>query len=206
VHPKFASVYDAAGFQPEARDITMGRPRRIEGYAIVSREGMICTDDGIMPAVLKVDADQRFFHEALDEADAIANGRHSNEGGAHAALRPRLVLTRRVAGLAPHPANPNAILWNPAGASFAEAWDALKLDGTLAIVGGTDVFGLFLDIGYDLFFLTRVPNRLPHGRPVFPGVPARTPEAVLTEHGLHIESERMLDAVTGATLTQWGRR
>ena len=62
----------------------MGRPRRIEGYAIVSREGMISTADGVMPDSLKFEADQRFYHDAVDKADAVANGRHSNEGGPRA--------------------------------------------------------------------------------------------------------------------------
>ena len=48
------------------------------------------------------------------------------------------------------------------------------------MIGGTDVFDLFLD-RYDSFYLTRGPRiRLPGGRPVFPGVPAPTPEAVLS--------------------------
>ena len=55
----------------------MGLPRRIEGYAIVSREGMICTADGVMPGGLKIDADQRYFHDGLDRADAVANIQNS---------------------------------------------------------------------------------------------------------------------------------
>ena len=183
----------------------MRLPRRIEGYAIVSREGMICTADGIMPAGLKIDADQRFFHEGIDRADAVANGPHSYECGAHAAERPRLVLTRRIPALAPHPSNPKALLWNPAGAPLAEVWAALKVDGTLAVVGGTDVFGLFLTIGYDLFFLSRAPSSVPNGRPVFPGVPAETPEAVLSARGMGKQSERMLDERAQVTVAQWGR-
>src|SRR5690242_16433452 len=116
----------------------MGLPRRIEGYAIVSREGMICTADGDFPPELKVEADQHFFHASLERADAVANGRHSTERDARAAARPRLVLTRRIAALAPHPTNPKAFWWNPAGAPLAQAWDALGVEGTLAVVGGTD--------------------------------------------------------------------
>jgi hypothetical protein len=38
----------------------------------------------------------------------------------------------------------------------------LGLDGgTLAVVGGTDTFGLFLTIGYDVFFLTRTDASIP---------------------------------------------
>src|SRR5262249_12190194 len=153
----------------------MALPRRIEGYAIVSREGMICTADRVFPPELKIEADQRFFHDGVDRADAVANGRHSAEGGPHAVGRPRLVLTRRIPALAPHPSYLRAMLWNPAGASLAQAWDALKVDGTLAVVGGTDVFGLFLAAGYHDFFLSRAPASVPDGRPVFPDVPALTP-------------------------------
>jgi dihydrofolate reductase len=183
----------------------MGLPRRIEGYAIVSREGMICTVDGVMPDGLKIDADQRFFHGGLDRADAVANGRHSNEGGPHAAERPRLVLTRHIPSLAPDPTNPKAVLWNPAGARFEDAWDALKVDGTLAVVGGTDVFGLFLAIGYDVFFLSHASVSVPNGRPVFPGIPAQTPEAVLAGRGMVKQSERVLDERAQVTMAQWGR-
>jgi dihydrofolate reductase len=183
----------------------MALPRRIEGYAIVSREGMICTADGAMPAGLRIDADQRFFHGGLDRADAVANGRHSDEGGPHAAERPRLVLTRRIPALAPDPANPKAVLWNPAGARLEDAWDALKVAGTLVVVGGTDVFGLFLAIGYDVFFLSRASASVPNGRPVFPGIPAQTPEAVLAGHGMVRQSERVIDRRAPVTVAQWGR-
>jgi len=183
----------------------MTRPRRIEGYAIVSREGMISDADGVMPAALKIDADQRFFHDAVARADAVANGRHSNEGGPGSAGHPRLVLTGRVSALAPHPTNPKALLWNPAGATFDTAWARLGIDGVLAVVGGTDVLGLFLDIGYDAFFLSRAPVDLPDGRPVFPGVPGRTPEALLAAHGLRQAAVRTLDERAGVTVAEWRR-
>ncbi|HEX4552660.1 MAG TPA: dihydrofolate reductase [Xanthobacteraceae bacterium] len=183
----------------------MGWPERIEGYAIVSREGMIATADRVMPAGLKIDADQRFFHGGLAHAAAVANGRHSNEGGHQAAARPRLVLTRRIPTIAPHPDNPNALLWNPAGARFEDAWDRLKVDGVLAVVGGPDVFGEFLDIGYDLFFLSRAPASIPNGRPVFPGVPETTPETRLAEHGMVSQGTEVLDAASDVTVTRWGR-
>jgi len=183
----------------------MALPRRIEGYAIVSREGMICTAGRVFPPELRNEADQRFFHDGVGRADAVANGRHSNEGGPHADERRRLVLTRRVAALAPHPSNPKAMLWNPMGASLAQAWDALKVDGTLAVVGGTDVFGLFLALGYDDFFLSRAPASVPDGRSVFPGVPAQTPEDVLAAHGMIKRAERVLDDRAAVMLAHWSR-
>ena len=66
----------------------------------------------------------------------------------------------------------------------------------LAVIGGPEVYGLFLDIGYDAFHLSRAANvRLPGGRPVFPQIgPDRTPEDVLASHGLKPGPQRVLDA------------
>lgn len=185
----------------------MSGPSRIEGYAIVSADGMIAGAAGRMPASLVVAADQRFFHGGLDRAAAVVHGSHSHEGGPHAAHRHRLIVTRKVAALAPDSAHPNSLLWNPAGASLAEAWQALAPpDGVLAVIGGTEVFGLFLP-RYDAFHLTRAENaRLPGGRPVFPDVPAHTPEDVLARHGLAAGPRRNLDAAEGVSVVTWRRR
>jgi dihydrofolate reductase len=182
------------------------RPR-IEGYAIVSADGMIADANGDQPPGLIVAADQAFFRRGLDKADAAAHGRFSYERGPDAKSRKRLVLTRRIAALAPHPRHPNGLWWNPAGATFEEAWHALGLaDGELAVIGGTDVFGLFLDIGYDAFHLTRASRiRLPGGRPVFPGVPARSPEDILAAHGLVPGPPQVLDAQADVALVSWAR-
>ena len=186
----------------------MTKRPRIEGFAIVSREGMIAGSDASFPEALKIPADQEFYQASLDRAAAVANGRHSAEGGPKEAARRRIVLTRRVERVVADPANPNAVLWNPATAPFEEAW--LKLgapDGTLAVVGGTDVFGLFLNIGYDAFFLTRAQASVPRGRPVFPGVGRQaTPEQVMERHGLMLRGTRMLDEATGTRLEEWGPR
>jgi dihydrofolate reductase len=185
--------------------MTMPRPDRIEGYAIVSADGMLADAGGSMPAALKIEADQRFFHGSLDQADAVVHGRHSHEGGPNAPQRRRLIVTRRIPGIAPHPDNPKAVLWNPAGASFEDAWKALGVKGgLLAVIGGTDIFGLFLDIGYDAFHLTRAEHvRLPGGRPVFPGMPASTPEDLLRGHGYAPGPARVLDAEKDLRLVTW---
>lgn len=75
--------------------------------------------------------------------------------------------------------------WNPAGASFEATLAQFGLkDGVIGVIGGTEVFGMFLD-RYDLFHLSRAYGvRLPGGRPVFPSVPAMTPEEKLTAHGM----------------------
>ncbi len=98
------------------------------------------------------------------------------------------------------------MLWNQATAPFEEAWQRLGVDdGMLAVVGGTDVFGLFLNIGYDAFFLSRAEASVPRGRPVFPGVGRdKTPEDVLKMHGLVLRNTRPLDAATNTMLEEWG--
>lgn len=184
------------------------RPDRIEGYAIVSADGMLADATGVMPPELKIEADQRFFYGALERVDAVVHGRNSHEGGPKAASRTRLIVTRQVPGIAPDPGHPKSVLWNPAGATFEQAWDTLGLPGgVLAVIGGTQIFGMFLDIGYDAFHLSRASRvRLPGGRPVFSQVPASTPEEVLRRYGLSPGPVRVLDAEKDVTLVTWKRQ
>ena len=184
----------------------MKRPR-IEGYAVISLEGMIAASDGHFPDHLKIPADHEFYQSSLDRVAAIANGRHSAEGGEKEKLRRRIVLTRRVNMPTVDPDNPNAVLWNPGSAPFEEAWQRLHIDdGVLAVVGGTDVFGLFLSIGYDAFYLSRTEASIPRGRPVFPGIGTggTTPEAVMKKNGLILRGTRMLDAAVNCRVEEWG--
>jgi dihydrofolate reductase len=186
----------------------MSRPIRIEGLAIVSADGMLADADGHMPKSLLVEADQRFFQDTLDQAAVLVQGRHSHEGSLRAARRRRLVLTRRIAAIAEDTTYPNALLWNPKGATLQEAWERLGAsDGMLAVIGGTEVYALFLAIGYDRFHLSRAPHvRLPGGRPVFPEVSAgRTPEEVLARHGLKPGPQRVFDSTLGVTMVTWSR-
>ena len=75
----------------------------------------------------------------------------------------------------------------------------------VAVIGATGVFGLFLG-RYDAFYLTRGPRiRLPGGRPVFPGVPAQTPEAVLAAHGLEEAERQVLDEAANLAVAGWRR-
>jgi dihydrofolate reductase len=184
----------------------MLHPRRIEGYAIISEEGMIANAAGIMPDQLKFEADQRFFERGLDRVGVVVHGRHSHERQRHSDLRRRLILTRTVSAIADDPSDKKAIFWNPAGASLEQAMAVLgAADCSVGVIGGTDVFGLFLD-RYDLFYLSRAPDvRLPGGRPVFLGVPARTPEEVLTDHGLEAGPRQPLDTAIGLTFVCWHR-
>jgi dihydrofolate reductase len=180
---------------------------RIEGYAIVSEDGMLADAGGVMPASLKFDADKRFFERGLDGADVVVHGRHSEEHMRRSHLRYRLVLSRGVAAIERHLANPRALLWNPAGASFEEAMRALgKAGAPVSVIGGTDVFALFLD-RFDAFHLSRARGvRLPGGRPVFPGVPPRTPEDVLAGHDLVPDPVEVLDPHHDLKIVHWRRR
>jgi dihydrofolate reductase len=183
-----------------------GRPS-IEGYAIVSRDGMIADRDCHMPDGLKIEADVRFFNDGLDRAALIVHGRHSHEQQAASDRRRRLVVTRAIPALSRHPSIANAWQWNPTGLSFAEAREEIgTLDGLVAVTGGAQVFGLFLDIGFDAFHLSRAGKvAIPGGRPVFPQVPGQTPEQVLKSYGLVPGPVRVLDAQADATLGTWHR-
>jgi hypothetical protein len=178
--------------------------RSVEGYAIVSADGMIADASGVMPDSLKFEADQRFFERGLDGADVVIHGRHSQEQQPHSDRRHRLILTHSVATTAPDPANPKALFWNPAGLPLEDALAALGTpDARIGIVGGTGVFGMFLP-RYDAFHLTHAPGvRLPNGRPVFPQVPAQTPEAVLMAHGLTPAAPVVLDRASGLNVVTW---
>ena len=77
--------------------------------------------------------------------------------------------------------------------------------GTVAVIGGPGVFGMFMD-RYDVFWLSVAPHvRLPGGEPCFPGVPARTPQEILAAHGLRAGEAQMLDAANDVSVTPWRR-
>ena len=181
-------------------------PRRIEGYAIVSEDGMLANAAGIMPDSLKFEAYQHFFGRGLDGVDVVGHGRHSRERQPCSYLRRRLILTRQVPAITADPSNEKALFWNPAGAPFEQALALLGTpDGSVGVIGGTEVFGMFLD-RYRVFHLSRAPNvRLPRGRPVFQEVPTRTPEEVLASHGLGRGQRQVLDAAKGLAIVSWKR-
>jgi dihydrofolate reductase len=178
---------------------------RIEGYAIVSADGMIADGNGVIPATIRNDADQRFFQSEMDRAAVLVHGRHSHEGGPRADKRKRIIVTRQVSSATPDRSLPNALLWNPLGATLEQAIAALGVgDGPIAVLGGTEVFGLFLPL-YDAFHLTRAAKASIPGRPLFPQVGPQTPEDVLAGFGLRPGAPRAIDAAAGITLTTWER-
>jgi hypothetical protein len=179
---------------------------RIEGYVIVSADGMLANAAKVMPDALKFEGDKQFFTDALDRADLIVHGRHSGEGQPNSPKRKRVILTRGVAALAPDPENPKATLWNPSGASFEEAADFAGVStGTVAIIGGPGVFGMFMD-RYDTFWLSLAPRvKLPGGEACFPGVPEHTPQEILALHGLKAGEPQILDPANEVSVTPWRR-
>jgi hypothetical protein len=179
---------------------------RIEAYVIASADGMLADASGVQPASLHFEADQRHFQQGLDQAELVVNGRHSAEGDPNAMRRRRLLLTRQIASHAPDPDNPKARLWNPAGASLEDACAGLGLNsGTVAVIGGPQVFTLFLKLGYDCFHLSRaVKVSLPGGLPVFSHERfGGDPDAALAAAGLKAQPPVWLDE--GLTLTDWVR-
>lgn len=179
---------------------------RIDGYVIVSADGMLANAKRIMPDELKFEGDKRFFNDALDHADLIVHGRHSYEDQPNSPRRKRIILTRSIGGVAPDPANPRATLWNPAGTSFEAACEHAGVrSGTVAIIGGPDVFDMFMD-RYDTFWLSQAPRvRLPDGAPVFSGVPRHSPQEILAAHGLRAGESQILDDTFGVVVTPWRR-
>jgi dihydrofolate reductase len=179
---------------------------RIDGYVIVSADGMLANAAHVMPDELKFEGDKRFFMSALDRADLIVHGRHSYEDQPNSPKRKRIILSRSVGAVAPDPSNPKATLWNPSGASFEAACEHAGVrSGTVAIIGGPDVFGMFMD-RYDTFWLSQAPRvRLPGGEPCFPGVPERAPQQILAAHGLKAGDAQMLDAAAEVSVTPWRR-
>jgi hypothetical protein len=77
--------------------------------------------------------------------------------------------------------------------------------GTVAIIGGPGVFGMFMD-RYDTFWLSQASRvQLPDGEPCFPGVPARSPQDILAAHGMRPGESQILDAANGVSVTPWRR-
>jgi len=179
---------------------------RIEGYVILSADGMLADATGVMPPQLKFEADQTFFEAALDRADLIVHGRNSFEDQPRSPLRTRIWVTQTVAALARDPANPKATLWNPAGATFEDACrHAGVTSGTAAIIGGPGVFDMFLD-RYDVFWLSQAHRlTIPGGIGGFPGIPPRSPQDILAAHGLKAAETRVLDAERAVDVTAWQR-
>jgi hypothetical protein len=176
---------------------------RIHGHAIVSADHMIATPDGNYPKALFNQADQKHFHEALDEAAVTILGRLGHETDKNPRLRNRLVLSSRARGLE---RRADGWWWNPQYVPIADALDQVApRGGVAAVVGGQRVFDMFLDAGYDQFDLARAERvKIPGGLPIFAEVKhGRTPEQAFAHRGLAPVSKQVLDAANHVTLTVW---
>ena len=170
----------------------------IEGHAIVSADGMIADAAGEYPPALKNEVDWAQYQAALDRSALVVLGRRGHERHPNPGRR-RLVLTHRVARLAPDPNDARATLWNPATLSLREAVAALGIEtGIIAITG---VFDLFV-ADYDGFALSESHKLVLAGRPCFAGGHPRT---VLAQAGLKPVSVELIDPVAMVTTTVWSR-
>ena len=175
---------------------------RIEAYVIVSADGMIADATGIQPAVAA------FRSRPAAVSGRPRSGRRGGEraqfGGSAGGVRRAGDASSspgRSRGSRPDPDNPEARLWNPAGASLEAACAAFGLaSGAVAVIGGPQAFTLFLKLGYDCFHLSRaVKVRLPGGLPLFGG----DPDATLAAAGLEARPPVRLE--DGLILTDWER-
>jgi hypothetical protein len=173
---------------------------RFVGHAIVSVDGMIADAAGGMPPELRNAADWRRFQAALDASALVVLGRLGHERHPNPGRR-RLVFTSTIAGIAADPRDPQAILFNPAGAGLAEVLARLDIaDGIVAVTGGTRVFEAFLPVldGFDLAEVQML--ALPGGRPCFGSAHPRT---ALTDAGLSPQLFELIDPAAGVSLTHW---
>lgn len=187
----------------------MAKPTTIsfKGYAVVSADGFIADHDGHMPDALRFEADWAYFQAALDEADITLLGRHTHQAAPNARRRRRLVVSRGVRAVIQEGAD---TWWvNPRDVTPASAAAAVLGSGppgaskTIAVVGGTGVFGWILDEGgYDEFHLTIAHQvRLGAGRPLFDNIgDLETALGILKHHGHDIVERSWFDEEAGLEL------
>ena len=184
---------------------TSARGYTFEGHAIVSADDRIADAAGEKPPSLDHPEDWRRFQAALDRAEVVVLGRRSHESSPDARGRKRLVLSRRVAALE---RRDDGWWWNPSAIALAQALRRVAPGGgTAAIAGGCEVFDLFLEVGFDAFYLTRNAGvRLPGGVPVLTDCrPARSAEQILRDAGLVLTSRERLDTAGDIVQTVYRR-
>ena len=170
----------------------------IEGYAIVSRNGMLAGADGLMPNSLKFDDDQKFLDEEMDKAALLIHGRKSHEGQDNSHKRRRLLLSRSGGPFSTIPVAQNAWAWNPQATSLHDVCKLLGVNvGVVAILGGTAAYDLFLP-HYQKFHLALAAKvDLPGGVPVFSAVrDAHPPATVLQQAGLTLADQAHINPDT----------
>jgi hypothetical protein len=182
------------------------RPVEVHGYAIVSDDDRIAAADGLTPLSLRNEKDWEYYQGALARSDLIVFGHTSHIAEPNTRGDLRIVISRRAAaGLEQRP---DAWFWDPARVSWAEvAKRLLPGGGEVAAPGGQGVFDLFLDIGYDVFHLSRAHGvKLPGGRAVFSACDTGlSAEAVLAKAGLRLSETIPLDPAHGVEMNIWRR-
>ena len=179
----------------------------IEGFAIVSRDGMLAGSDGLMPNSLKYDKDQHFLDRSLDEAVLLVHGRMSHEGQPNSCNRRRLLLTRSCGKFSTEPVETNVWQWNPETTPLPEVCKALGIDaGVVAVLGGKAAYDMFLPF-YAAFHLCRAKKvALPGGVPVLSAVrDGCPPDKVLSGAGLKLAEEITLDPTHELRHQTWRR-
>ena len=113
---------------------------------MISEDKIVADATGAMASKLVIEADQRFLSDRLDRASVIVHGRNSHEisrnpGAATTNCEPQDSVNCHGS----RPDQQQALLWNPAGLSLKKAAEILGVwRGTAAILGGTEIFSLFL--------------------------------------------------------------
>jgi hypothetical protein len=177
----------------------------IHGHAIISDNDCIADSTGRTPPELRNAADWKRFQAALDRAAVTVLGRLGHEANPNRKKRNRLVLSSSARGVE---RRADALWWNPAEASVAEALGmAAAQGGVVAVPGGRQVFDLFLEIGFDAFDLARARGRvIPGGIPIFSAVKTgMRPENLLAAQGLILHSTEELDRDADVGLALWRR-
>ena len=128
------------------------------------------TPRNVMPDELKFEGDKQFFTAALDRADLILHGRNSYEDQPNSPQRKRIILTRKVDGDRARSvqSESHACGIRRARRSRPPAIMPACVPAPSPIIGGPDVFGMFMD-RYDVFWLSQAPHvRLPGRRALLP--------------------------------------
>ena len=178
----------------------------VEGFVIVSADGLLTDASHQQPDALRFKGDHRFFVDGLKRAALVVHGRNSGDGDPRKQVRRRLIVTRKVERIEPAGDIPQSFHWNPAGIAFeAAAKMAGVTEGAAAIIGGPEVYSLFLD-RYDIFWLSEAPRvQLRDGDLAFKDAAGRHPRDVLGAHGLEPGEPLTLDAEQDVTVTPWRR-
>jgi hypothetical protein len=185
------------------REKAESRRTEVAGYAIVSDDDKIAGPDGLIPPSLRNEKDWEYYQRALAHSDLIVFGRHSHEAEPNVRGDLRVVVSSGAIGLEQRA---DAWWWNPAVTRWADVVKRLlPHGGDVAAPGGQGVFDLFLEIGFDGFYLSRAHGvTLPGGRSIFSacdrGMPA---EEVLIKAGLHVRETIPLDPEHGVEMKVW---